>query len=149
MGLDMYLKGKKYVSPYSDDKLYTELNQLTKEMGFTFPATLIEFQVGYWRKANHIHKWFVDNVQEGVDDCKEYYVSLDTFKVLLETCKTVLNDHSQAEKLLPTESGFFFGSTEYDEFYYKDIKNTIDIIEPLVSNPDITKDLSFYYQSSW
>jgi len=149
MGLDMYLKGKKYVSPYSDNKLYTELNQLTKEMGFSFPATLIEFQAGYWRKANHIHKWFVENVQEGVDDCKEYYVSLDTFKVLLETCKTVLNDHSQAEKLLPTESGFFFGSTEYDEFYYKDIKNTIDIIEPLVSNPDNTKDLSFYYQAPW
>jgi hypothetical protein len=149
MGLDMYLKGKMYVSPYTDDKLYTELNQLTKEMGVSFPANLIEFDVGYWRKANHIHKWFVENVQDGNDDCKEYYVSLDTLKELLETCQTVLNDHSKAEELLPTESGFFFGSTDYDEFYYEDIQNTINIIEPLVSNPDITKDLSLYYHSSW
>ena len=101
MGLDMYLKGKMYVSPYTDDKLYTELNQLTKEMGVSFPANLIEFDVGYWRKANHIHKWFVKNVQENIDDCKEYYVSLDTLKELLETCQTVLNDHSQAEELCP------------------------------------------------
>lgn len=25
-------------------------------------------EIGYWRKANHIHKWFVDKVQGGDDD---------------------------------------------------------------------------------
>ena len=26
-------------------------------------------EVGYWRKANAIHGWFVRNVQNGKDDC--------------------------------------------------------------------------------
>lgn len=28
-------------------------------------------EIGYWRKANHIHKWFVDCVQDGEDDCEK------------------------------------------------------------------------------
>jgi hypothetical protein len=150
MGLDMYLKGKMYVSPYSDTELHTKLNTLTKEMGLDFPANEIVLQAAYWRKANHIHKWFVDNVQEGVDNCGEYYVSRDTLEELVVTCEDVLKDHSKAEELLPTESGFFFGSTEYDEYYYNDIKNTIKMLKPLLdSNNTKTQDLSFYYGSSW
>ena len=150
MGLDMYLIGKKYVSQYSDKELHTKLNTLTKEMGFDFPANEIVLQAAYWRKANHIHKWFVDNVQEGVDNCGEYYVSHDTLEELVVTCEDVLKDHSKAEELLPTESGFFFGSTEYDEYYYEDIKNTIEMIKPLIdSKSDRVQELSFYYHSSW
>ena len=150
MGLDMYLIGKKYVSQYSDEVWYTKLNTLTKEMGFDFPANEIVLQAAYWRKANHIHKWFVDNVQEGVDNCGEYYVSHDTLEELVVTCEDVLKDHSKAEELLPTESGFFFGSTEYDEYYYEDIKNTIEMIKPLIdSKSDRVQELSFYYHSSW
>lgn len=150
MGLDMYLTGKMYVSQYSDKELHTKLNTLTKEMGLDFPANEIVFEVAYWRKANHIHKWFVDNVQEGVDNCGVYYVSSDTLEELVVTCEDVLKDHSKAEELLPTESGFFFGSTEYDEYYYEDIQNTIKMIKPLI-DPDNKKmeKLSFYYHSSW
>lgn len=150
MGLDMYLTGKMYFSQYSDKELHTKLNTLTKEMGFDFPANEIVFEAAYWRKANHIHKWFVDNVQEGVDNCGEYYVSRDTLEELVVTCEDVLKDHSKAEELLPTESGFFFGSTEYDEYYYEDIKNTIEMIKALIdSKSDRVQELSFYYHSSW
>ena len=150
MGLDQYLKGKMYVSPYSDKELHTKLNTLTTEMGFTFPANEIVFEAAYWRKANHIHQWFVDNVQEGVDNCGEYYVSRDTLEELVIVCEDVLADHSLADELLPTTSGFFFGSTEYDEYYYEDIKNTINMIKPLI-DPDNKKmeELSFYYRASW
>lgn len=46
-------------------------------------------EIGYWRKANAIHNWFVENVQNGVDDCGEYEVSKSDLKELLSLCKEV------------------------------------------------------------
>ena len=146
MGLDMYIVGKKYVSKYSDEKLHTELSELTKGIGINFEPREITFECAYWRKSNQIHKWFVDNVQNGVDNCEEYYVSTDVIAALVDTCKQVLNDRSLADKLLPTSSGFFFGSNEYDQFYYGDLEHTIKMLEPLIS---MGGELSFHYESSW
>ena len=53
-----------------------------------------------------------------------------------------------ASELLPTGEGFFFGGTAYDEFYFEDVKYTIDALELIVSDED-AKLLDFYYQSSW
>lgn len=50
--------------------------------------------IGYWRKANHIHKWFVDNVQGGNDDCSDYEVSKGKLEALLCLCK-VVKDNSK------------------------------------------------------
>jgi hypothetical protein len=52
---------------------------------------------------------------------------------------------SVAEQLLPTQSGFFFGSTEYDADYLEDVKQTIIELESL---PLDGKKI-WYYQSSW
>ena len=54
-------------------------------------------ELAYWRKANQIHKWFVDNVQEGVDNCGEYYVSHEKLQELLDTVNNVLADTRKAE----------------------------------------------------
>lgn len=63
---------------------------------------------------------------------------------------TTLADYKQGnvaavEASLPPASGFFFGSTEIDEYYAEDLQNTIDQLEPLLKESDV----SFYYQSSW
>ncbi len=110
-------------------------------------------EVGYWRKANQIHKWFVDNVQNGVDDCKEYLVKEDQLANLLEVCKLILDKApGQASMLLPVQDGFFFGSTNYDLDYFKDLENTVKIIESLFE-PDLDGGSylqgDIYYSSSW
>lgn len=96
-------------------------------------------QIMYWRKANAIHRWFVEEAEysEGVDDCSEIEVTVDDLKKLHELCKEVLDDHSKAPELLPVKDGFFFGSQEYDEWYFKNIEYTfntlskiLDLIEP-------------------
>lgn len=102
-------------------------------------------EAGYWRKANAIHKWFVDNVQGGVDDCRDAYVSSEDLQKLLTLCRQVEADNSLAETLLPSASGFFFGGTEYDEWYFKDISNTITILEEALAD----KNADYYYSSSW
>ena len=46
--------------------------------------------LGYWRKANAIHNWFVKNVQNGDDDCREYVVSEVELKDLLDRVTEIL-----------------------------------------------------------
>jgi hypothetical protein len=66
-------------------------------------------------------------------------------------CKEILDDNSKASELLPTQSGFFFGGTEYDEYYFKYIEDTVKIIEPILADMDEGGYLPYdlYYQSSW
>jgi len=112
----------------------------------------IEESIGYWRKANHIHKWFVDNVQGGEDDCKEYYVSKEQLEKLLADCELVLKAKKRkemeiVEETLPTQQGFFFGGGEYDKYYFISIKDTIKIIKDILKE-DLT-NADIYYNSSW
>ena len=78
----------------------------------------------YWRKANAIHNWFVKNVQNGEDDCGYYEVTHDQLEKLLRVVEDVLTDHSKASVLLPSTAGFFFGSTDYDKWYFEDLELT-------------------------
>jgi hypothetical protein len=152
MGLDMYLYKKNYIRT---DEFYKEevRNEVIVKTGGEIDTKIkpnriryIVEEVGYWRKANQIHRWFVDVVQEGNDNCGSYYVNRDTLEELLELCKQVRDDHSKAEELLPSASGFFFGGTEYDEWYFDSIDNTITIIEECLEDENAD---DFEYSSSW
>ena len=145
MGLDMYLKAERYIW-YNEDELGDEVKKSFPELPEGAKIKQVEAEVGYWRKANQIHRWFVDNVQEGVDECQKSPVDREQIKELLELCKKVEEDASQASKLLPTQSGFFFGGTEYDDWYMKDIQDTIKICEAALALPD---SWELYYRSSW
>lgn len=52
------------------------------------------------------------------------------------------------EELLPSAEGFFFGSTDYDQWYMDDIDRTIDILSKICNKEDDTYT-SYYYSSSW
>lgn len=51
-------------------------------------------------------------------------ITLEDCKELLDRCNKVLSNHDLAEELLPTKEGFFFGSTEYDDYYYEQVQHT-------------------------
>lgn len=142
--------------------------------------TYIETEEIYWRKANHIHKWFVDNVQNGNDDCGTYYVSREQLRELLDTVTKVLEsselqidmvengataspetggvfvtnwevgkaikDPTIAQELLPCTSGFFFGGTDYDQYYYEQLEDTSKELERILASEN---GGTFYYHSSW
>lgn len=109
--------------------------------------TYITENVGYWRKANAIHGWFVNEVQEGKDDCGEYRVHTDDFKKLLGIIKKILKEPSNAKTLLPTHEGFFFGTYEYDGYYIEDLNYTLKLLEDILAIKDTYSE--YYYQSSW
>lgn len=151
MGLDMYLEKRTDVRRWNFQTPEEQFEVVVKKNGVTYPkfnpekVTTVVEEIGYWRKANQIHKWFVDNVQNGVDNCGEYFTPISYLEKLLELCEKVKADNTLAETLLPTASGFFFGGEEYDEWYFKDIDNTIEILNEALSD----KDSSYYYSSSW
>lgn len=149
MGLDMYLTKKVYVGAnYEHNNISgsVEIFKNREKIDIDFSKiSYIEEAAGYWRKANEIHKWFVDNVQEGVDNCGDYYVSTEDMQKLLNVVNIILEDNNKASELLPTQSGFFFGGTEYDEWYFRDLNQTKTILEKAIESDNG----EFYYHSSW
>ena len=165
MGLDMYLHAKKYVEKVnwqalqandeldynSPEAVFPKFNEIIevaemKDVATDIYGVSVEVTCAYWRKSNQIHKWFVDNVQGGNDDCGNYSVSKDKLKELRETCRQAL--FAKDPSLLPPQAGFFFGSYDIDEWYWEDIKRTIKKLDRLFELPDFDQ-LSFYYTSSW
>lgn len=150
MGLDMYLETSIYLSKFDDENKYRmeKVRELFPEIAPTgnLDYVVLTFEAGHWGKANTIHQWFVDNVQDGKDDCDEYYVSRGKLEHLRNLCKLVLKKEVEPESALPVSDGFCFGSTEYNDSYYADVQRTIDIIDYALSLPD---RYSFYYHSSW
>lgn len=137
-------------------------------------------QVGYWRKKNAIHQWFVDHVQDGIDDC-DYHkeCTKEILEELLDTCEKVkqiavlepakivngqiringkwencyedgevIVNADEVAALLPTQGGFFFGGTEYDNWYMRGVEDTIDILTRVLETTDFEKEM-VYYRSSW
>jgi hypothetical protein len=122
MGLDMYLKygNCKMVKTY-----FEELTQ-DEQKECDFPLK----EIGYWRKANAIRRWFVDVCGYSENgNCEYVEVSKRELERLKETCEFVLKYRDKAPELLPTSSGFFFGNTDYDDLYFETLEETIKICE--------------------
>ena len=145
MGLDMYLTNEIYIGAKYKHREVTgkiELFQGKNPVAIDLSkVSSITEDVGYWRKANQIHKWFVDNVQGGEDDCQEHYVDYEQLLQLKALCEKVLE--TKDASLLPPQDGFFFGGTEISEYYFQDLKDTIEIIDGL------NEGGNYYYRASW
>jgi hypothetical protein len=117
-----------------------------------------EEELMYWRKANAIHKFFVDNAANGVDDCQPVQVTIDVIKDLVDRCEKILQgevddngalvDPKTAMELLPSQSGFFFGSTDYDDWYIEDLKETVKALKPIVEHAELYPD-PVIYEGTW
>ena len=169
MELDMHLEMRKreYRSKYAKDKGSRIKLEYPKDITEFIPnptdlriSRQTNYEVGYWRKANQIHNWFMQNCarrdeyDNPIDDCRPIEITVDKLEELLDTCKKVLADHSLAGSLLPTADGFFFGSTEYDDYYFGEIEQTVEIIEPVLKFAKHKLEIKdyvweVYYQASW
>lgn len=152
MGSDMYLSKKTYVKNW--DHMATEDRCTVTVSG---PRTVdikpervsyIVEEVAYWCEANAIHKWFVDNVQDGKDDCEPHRVELHQLEDLRDACLKVLNGEAKAEDVLPPQAGFFFGDTTIDEYYMEDLRDTVKVLDEILSEKN-SGYCEFEYQSSW
>jgi len=146
MGLDMYLSAKKYLYENPKDEDGVKVSNVAGAGKMRLKE--LTYEAMYWRKANQIHQWFVDNVQGGADNCGEYPVSRQQLEDLVQDCKTVIDDPARASEVLPSTPGFFFGATEYDDWYKQNVQETHDKLLELLDRP-MGHEWSFSYQSSW
>ena len=159
MGLDMYIfkvKKTKHTidelheldrEPNPNDPKIVEFLPLDQPYPDTFKDYYTIFKkVAYWRKFNALHNWFVTHVQVGIDNCAHYELDKDVLIDLLETLLNAKSENDPSE-MMPV-SGFFFGSTDVDEYYWEHIEKAIDEISNLIDNTNWDKERLFY-TSSW
>lgn len=99
----------------------------------------------YWRKANQIRAWFANNLRCFADN-GETQVYKEDLESLLTTIEDVLDHPEKAGVLLPPSSGFFFGSTEIDEYYWEDLRNTKEAIERILRETDWDTEDIYYWE---
>lgn len=161
MGLDMYLSAQKYIEKIDWNKaekadlasaIRPEWQNVINAAGVSaiedgdVYGCAVKVNAAYWRKANQIHQWFVDNVQGGEDNCHTYLVSHEKLHELLAAVNVTLETKNPS--LLPPSEGFFFGGTEVDDHYWQQLEETKKKLTRIIENPDF-ENLQFDYQSSW
>ena len=141
MGLDMYLMRANREEADGWDNLVT--SERTASMDES-PW----YEVCYWRKANQIRQWFVDNCDYPAGgNCEEVEVTKEDLESLVETCRKVLENPTLANELLPRSDGFFFGSTLYDEWYFEQLEDTVNGCEDVIRSTNWEKEKVVY--SDW
>lgn len=128
MGLDMYLRKGKLLK-----KIGNQIELLDGEL------------VVQWRKANAIHAYFEKVLECELENCQEYEVTTDLLKDLLTVIDQVQANHSLAPSLLPTIQGFFFGGTDYDDWYFEDLAFTkIELTKALTEFDENREFLTYH-----
>ena len=155
MGLDMYLKREHYVKNWDHNPEEKKFEITVNRGGKPYPIdpekiSYITEEIMYWRKFNALHNWIVNNCANGVDECQRIYMSNNDLVDLYNTLKEVSVDNNKAEELLPTTAGFFFGGTDYDEYYFDQVNRTIEELRPYIQDiHENSFNSDFVYQASW
>lgn len=120
MGLDQYL----YVSAKNYDETF------------------------YYRKENWLRNWMINNTKlTHRSNCEGVEITTNQIKELLNLCEQVLKNKDDADELLPTLEGFFFGNTVYDEWYFKGVKHLKHDLETILSHEN--EGLTVTYEDWW
>ena len=170
MGLDQYLEARQYISKRdwtgtepTDNADFTIVQPMTMPGVIDpngFGGITMEYNAAQWRKANAIQRWMNDELAGGdMENCQSYPIDSDKLNQLRLDCKAVLEVKGNTEVvekvaeergLYPME-GFFFGTYDFDEWYFRDLEYTVSVIDRLdkagALNPE--SDVTFTYRAWW
>jgi len=144
MGLDAYLTKKTYIGAnWKFNEIAGNIN-ITRQ-GELVPikfdrVTYILENMAYWRNCRAIHQWFVDNLQEGNDDCRPVELERSTLERLLSECKRVILDPSRMNALIPSPY-----TEEEENRYFAELRDAVLVLEEVLSEPGN----EYEYNSSW
>lgn len=100
-----------------------------------------------FRKYNFLLPQFMTDEQIATQE--EVCIYKSDIRDFIEKARIVLDDHSKAPELLPTREGFFFGSTDYDDNYFADVKDALDEFENLLDIAETLDDDQEIIFSIW
>ena len=106
-------------------------------------------EIGYFRKVNFLVNFFK---KKGFDVPNQIPLAIkrEDAEELLSKGEEGLKDYSKGPELLPTMSGFFFGSTDYDNYYYDDVKAVRNYVkDKLLPEFDTLEEGEDIYFETW
>ena len=116
-----------------------ELNEIEGKVDACYHSLYSE--VAYFRKVNFLLPYFGYE-----ENCSEIVIDKCEVEELIDDCKRVLGAkdtdeaESVADELLPTEAGFFFGNTDYDEWYFNDVREVADKFTEILDTFDFDEN---------
>lgn len=117
------------------EKLIDELNDIDCE-NFEFLA--------YFRKVNFLFEFFSGSLNEEETTA---VITRGEMEELIEKCEFVLNNRDKASEILPTCDGFFFGSLDYDDYYFESVAKVLLSFQVILENysDDYLYIIDFFY----
>lgn len=121
MGLDMYLKQKKYISGFDHEEDVMKIKELA---GLEDCEGGVEVygEACYWRKAYSICEWFERRL-DGVENCQDYYVDEDLIIELRDLCKQIIDGGDR--------TGLPMSEWDDEEYYMAQVKRTYEMFSKL------------------
>ena len=163
MGLDMYFYARKSTyksfSEWDQNRKVDETNypkdlkifsDYIYDRNFKSVETETRYQIGYFRKFNALHSYIVRTFANGEDNCQDIFLSQEDVVKIKAALDSVLETTTEerAKEVLPTQSGFYFGSTSYDEDYFEDVREAAALMQNFLDHFDFgTYEL--VYRASW
>lgn len=128
MGLDMYLNKRTMINRPA---LVTITGPSVADIN-PDRIVVIEERVASWQNAPAIHRWFVLECQDGIDDHRIVHVSRGKLEELCDLCQALLvrrmTDPNAASRLatmtLPMPKQTFLGPAMFDDAYWMNIAHT-------------------------
>ena len=134
-------EGSKWVPKF---KTLEEVNAIIKEILDADEEDIYPNSALYYRKVNFLYAFFSDKID---NDTQSAYISKGDVERLVEMCEKALGDKKNAHEYLPTRSGFFFGSTDYDKWYFYDVRKVKREFKRLLKKWDDDDVVIIYF--SW
>lgn len=144
MGLDMYLRTAD--KDLAERMYYLNVkHDRVEESNFEYDMAMKGY-ICYWRKQSSIHNFFVQEAQNGEDDCGTYEVDFDSLKLLYERIKEVIITGDDSK--LPVIHGFFFNPPDYEEWVREGLLYTYGFLRDLFDET-IEVDGRIYYKKNY
>ena len=145
MGLDMYLRGDKFISNW-DTTQHDESGmplEVKRPVIDGFEITSYNLDLGYWRKFAPLHQYIVKVFANDVDECQEIHLDSDD----LRRIATALRDGG-----LPDNEdchGFFFGDPEWWDEDRAEGEKHAQVFDKAAEWVESNSWNSVIYQASW
>ena len=145
MGLDMYLRGDKFITTFDDTKRDKDGNVLRVKRpvvdGFDVETYVLD--LGTWRKFAPLHIYIVNEFANGVDECQRIDLSADELRKIakaLRNNKLPKNDDCH---------GCFFGDDEWWDKLKSEGEKHAKVFDKAAEWVESTFWNSVTYRASW
>lgn len=152
MGLDQFINANIYVPVKKIKDAVADTPAIAKHVDTEGNGAIVRVQIAQFRKFNALHG-YIESKGGKIENLQDVPIN-NLLEELYYDCKQILatkdskDGNADAIDRMPPTAGFFFGSTEVDGWYYKDVKELHDLLADIVGLGD-NENVTFTYRAWW